>query len=485
MQQLDKDAVLAKIDGFGLAVNGGHQEQEIETALRRAGVRGFQRWALVTEESAGSRPGSLPFKKVLRVPSGPKNAEQVLARVSEVVPGRLGVIVAVINEKAPPGQIWDTVYFCANAPARARYVIAGETLYSLAEYCNMNCKATEQEWTDSDFQAVACTLYGYVSETHSGLHSLFLGKQAYERFLDSYYLEDLLGIRYYQRAPEKFYYMLYLALLYFRRAKGRLDLTELGATLWSTIDKIEYCHRRLRLDLNLGEVEWVSIELSDYFRRLSELLHPNCDLTFYDRWERFLRRDCAVAFSHLVTPYAFHDEDSVTSWLQRFGFCLWVNDFTLDATRHLRVNGKRWTLLPLRSMLTRLRNAGMEICYIDARDLDPEGQIKRTALVIYQKKRVVMDDYLRLVSDAGKESPVSPSDLRPFRFDPGDLWQKVIDDPSYFESCAERFSAGFAGASGIGPTEPYELKWGSAAGKSKLDEYLRQYAGAPVRPDNL
>lgn len=475
MQQLDKTTALAKFDGNALAVNGGCRDDDIAKALESAGCELSRQWALLTEDNASGFAGNTCFKTVIRIPRGPKNSEPVLKRVSEDI-SRLSMVVAVVNEDGPSDQIWDAAFFCANVPAHVRYVVSGANLYSLAEYCNMYCKPTEQEWTDSDSHAIACTLYGYVSKTHSGLHSLFLGKQAYERFIDSYYLEDLLDIRYYQRAPEKFYYMLYFALLYFRQLGEKLNLTELGATLWSTMDKIDYCHRQLQGSLRLEDVEWVSIELSDYLRRLSHLLHPVRDLTFYDRWERLLRRDSAVAFSHLVTPYAFRNEETVTSWLQRFGFCLWVNDFTLNATRHLRVNGKRWTLLPLSSMLTRLREAGMEIYYVDAVNLDPEGQIKRTALVVYQKERVVMEDYLRLISDVGNSSPISPSDFRPFCFDPSGLWEKIIDDDSYFENCANNFSAGFKGASAICPTAPYELTWNSTEAKSRVNEYIVNHA---------
>lgn len=471
MRPLGEGGIATALSGTGLIVGCGCGADEFARLLHAALGPVTANWMLVSDGPAPADAGR--FSSVITVPLGRRNNQQTIAQVAAAMPS-IGVIVLVIGTSVPPDQLWDSAFFCSNLPAPVRYVVHKDVLYPLAEYINIFCKPTEQEWISSDDEAVACTLYGNVGKNHSGLHSLFLGREAYERFIDSYYLQDMLGIRYYRRQPEKFYYMLYFALLQFHRRTGFANFSELGTTLWSTIDKIAYCHERLKSDLRFQDVEWIGIELSDYLRRLSHLLHPDCALTFFDRWHNFLRIDAQVGFSHLVTPYAFHDESAVTSWLKRFGFCLWVADFTLNTTRHLRVNGKQWSLLSLSSMLARLRGEGMSIMFVDAQNLDSEGQIKRTSLIVYDASRFAFDDYLRSLSEAGAAAAITASDFRPFEFDAATLWQKTIEDEAYFDRCAREFSAGFAGALALSPTKPYELRWSSPQVDDRVQEYLRQ-----------
>jgi hypothetical protein len=323
------DGRIAELSGTGLVVACGGTAEAFARSLSAALGPVTANWSLVSD-GAPLTPGSeQSFGATFTIPLGRRNNDVTIAQVAEALPS-IGAIVLVVGADVPSDQIWDSAFFCANLRAPLRYVVSGDELYPLAEYVNIFCKPSEREWVASDDEAVACTLYGNVGRSHSGLHSLFLGREAYERFIDSYYLQDMLGIRYYRRQPEKFYYMLYFALLQFHRRAGFANLSELGTTLWSTIDKVAYCHDRLKSDFPFEDVEWIGIELSDYLRRLSHLLHPDCALTFFDRWHNFRRHDAYVGFSHLVTPYAFHDEIAVTSWLKRFGFCLWVADFTLD-----------------------------------------------------------------------------------------------------------------------------------------------------------
>lgn len=471
MDQLGKGVIPTPQQGIALAIGCGCGSGEVANALRAAGCSLGAGWVLVTDQNAPDIMEKGDFPAVIRTPYGQKNNETVIAQLTAQAT-LVDAVVLVIGADVPQPRIWDMAFFCANLPSRNRYVIADNTIYLLSEFVNIFCKPTEQEWADSDGEAIACTLYGNVGKSHSGLHSLFLGKEAYERFIDSYYLEDLLKTKYYGHLPEKFYYMLYFALLYFQQRNEHVNFTELGATLWATMDKIDRCHLRLKMGVRPEQVEWISIELSDYLRRLSHLLHPDRNLTFFDRWQNFLRNDAKVGFSHLVTPYAFHDEHSVVGWVKKFGFCLWVNDFTLDTTRHLRVNGKKWTLLSLTSMLDHLRQAGMDVFYVDAQNLDAEGQIKRATLIVCDKNRFVFEDYLRLIADSAEDPVIGPADFRTFDFDPMSLWQKIIKDEAYFEKCANDFSAGFAGALAICPTEPYELRWSSPNVKNKIDSYL-------------
>jgi hypothetical protein len=474
MRRSDERSIVLPHDRAALVVACGCSASELADAVLRWSSSAIADWIVVADGKALETEGSAGFKAVVDIGSGPKNNERAIARVMTHTPS-IGATVLVIGEGVALDEAYDSAFFCANLPSTARYVAAAGTLLPLAKFINIECRATEQEWMESDASSITCTLYGNIGRDQSGLHSLFLGRQAYERFIDSYYLEDMLKIRYHGHRPEKFYYMLYFALLWFHRRGGRSNMTELGATMWSTIDKIAYCHQHLGLTLRLEDVEWISIELSDYLRRLSHILHAELDLTFFDRWQSFHRSDAQVGFSHVVTPYAFHDESDVASWLKKFGFCLWVSDFTLKATRHWRVNGKSWTVLSLQSMLMRLQAQGMKVVFVDGQNLDPEGQIKRTALIVYDESRFDFGDYLQSLALAGDDSVIAASDFRPFDFEPKNLWDKIVDDEAYFDQCAHDFSVGFAGALALSRTGPYELRWYPPQVQERVGEYLRTY----------
>jgi len=376
---------------------------------------------------------------------------------------------------ASPSDSLFTEYalFGANIPARHRFVLSDSSTQPLEKYINMHCKPTESEWAESDGDNIACTLYGNVGQRNSGLHSLFLGKSAYEKFIDSYYLDDLIKTKYTGYHPEKFYYIIYFALVCCQKTNPSVAFTELGATLWGTIDKIDICHSKLNLSYDVQNVEWNSIELSDYLRKLSHLLHQNLNLNYFDKWQNYLRKDVEIGFSHLVSPYAFHDEISTINWVKSFGFCLWVNDFTFSEIKHLKVNGKAWTLLPLKSTIDHLKQSNLGVYLIDSKSIDPEGQIKRISMVIFDKDKFSIDQYFDLIKSEHNLSHLRPEDFRNFDFDPSGLWEKFTDDPDYFSKCAQLFSAGFAGALAITPTKPYEFKWVSTSLASRIKEHLK------------
>lgn len=468
---MNKSDANPTVTGACLAIAGDLPSEGIASVLRSFGYTPEINWTLLTEKVASSEDAAQGFSSVIELDDYILDIGETLNKIlrKESV---FHHVALIMGNDATEADFTKHVVLGANIPAKHRLVIQGGKTYPLNKYINIHCKPSEKDWAESDGETIACTLYGHIGKKSSGLHSVFLGKSAYERFIDSYYLDDLLKTKYKGYQPEKFYFILYFALVCYQKAKINAAFTELGATLWGTIDKIEICHLQLDLPYSVNGVEWNSIELSDYLRQLSHLLHPNLNLNYFDKWKNYYRKDVEIGFSHLVSPYALHDEKSTIDWIKSFEFCLFVSDFTLTSLRHLKVNGKTWTLLPLKSLVENLRKANFGIYLIDARDLDPERQIKRTSLVIYNREKFSIDQYISLINSPENQSPVSINDFRNLDFDPANLWDKLVDDPNYFTKCAESFSAGFAGALAITPTGPYEFKWSSSKLASRVKEHL-------------
>ena len=459
--------------GAGLIIAIDCDAEDVKYSVTSHGIKETSTWGLLTIGINQRNLNTSDFSYIKHIEGDIKNSEDGVSHITSIVP-LVNTIILCVDRNVGDERLMNYALLCANMPASQRVIITNKNIYSIPKYINTNCKPSEAEWAESDGSSIACTLYGNIGNSNSGLHSAYLGKMAYERFIDSYYLDDFLKTAYIGYEPEKFYYILYFALVCLQKDKSNISFTELGATLWATINKIDLCNSKLGCAYDNSNVEWNSIELSDYLRRLSHLLHNNLKLNFFDRWQNYHRSDVEIGFSHLVSPYAFHDIDSTINWVKRFRFCLWVNDFTLSSTVHLKVNGKSWTLLSLESTLIRLNDLGFDVYLIDAHNLDPEGQIKRASLVVIDKSSFSMDDYLSVIDSLSERCALSSSDFRFFNFKPADLWDKVITDVNYFKKCAKNFSAGFAGALAITPTKPYEFRFSSPKLGDKVSNYLRE-----------
>jgi hypothetical protein len=473
MSLANDSIILPSHNGSGLIIAIDCEAEDLKNSLTLHGVKETKTWGLLTNKINKQNLNQCRFSYILNFEGDINNTEEGVAFITAQT-SLANTIILCIGRNVEHDRSINYALLCANLPASQRFIIIDENFYSISKYINIHCKPSETEWVESDGSSIACTLYGNIGTTNSGLHSAYLGKRAYERFIDSYYLDDFLKTAYIGYEPEKFYYILYFALVCFQNKKSNISFAELGATLWATIDKIDLCNSKLNCGYDNTNIEWNSIELSDYLRRLSHLLHKNLKLNFFDRWQNYHRSDVEIGFSHLVSPYAFHDIDSTINWVRKFRFCLWVNDFTLSSTFHLKVNGKRWTLLPLEYTLKALHDLGLDVYLVDAHNLDPEGQIKRASLVVIEKNSFSMDDYLSIVDTASEHCALNRNDFQFFNFEPADLWDEVIKDSNYLTKCAEVFSAGFAGALAITPTEPYEFRFSS----SKLDEKIINYLGA-------
>lgn len=472
MSLISGSVIVSPQHGAGLIIAIDCDVEGVKNSLMSLGIKETSAWGLLSIGFNHHSLNEAGFAYVLHTDGDIKNSEDGVSSVVSMVP-LVEKIVLCVGSNVDDERLMNYALLCANMPARQRVVIVGGNVYSVPKYINTNCRPSEAEWVESDGSSIACTLYGNIGGSNSGLHSAYLGKMAYERFIDSYYLDDFLKTAYIGYEPEKFYYILYFALVYLQKESSNISFTELGATLWATIDKVDLCNSRLGCGYDRLNVEWNSIELSDYLRRLSHLLHSDLRLNFFDRWQNYHRADVEIGFSHLVSPYAFHDVDSTINWVKKFRFCLWVNDFTLSSTVHLKVNGKSWTLLPLEATLGQLNDLGLDVYLVDAQNLDPEGQIKRVSLIVVDKRKFSMDDYLGIVDLLGEGCALNTSDFRFFNFKPVDLWGKVITDVNYFKKCAESFSAGFAGALAITPTKPYEFLFSSQKLDDKVSSYLK------------
>lgn len=386
--------------------------------------------------------------------------------------GPIHAVIAVLGEDVLHNNYKNVTNLCANIPAVYRFVVTKDlAIESLSKYCNTYQDASEKEWLNHDESTTTCAIFGFVSAHKSGICRMSFGKEAYEKSQGAAYFDDLLQVRYYNNPSEQYYYYLYALIVWLQRNGCTVNFTELGATYFAAIDKIDRCERCCKLGIELDKVEWISIEMSAYFRRVSEMLHPERRLIFFGNHRDFNRIDAQIAFSNTVGSYAFDNIEGFVDWLCYFRLFLVREYFLKDRTISFNNLGKKFALFSLSDFADLLAERGwlLQVMEVENQALS-DDKVKKCSILGVRadlKQRDTLSDLIRTCAPETKPQPVDADWLQ-------STWGAVSHDHDFedMKPTLDRFLAGLSGTMEICNTTEFELRFSSSVADAKLANYL-------------
>lgn len=224
------------------------------------------------------------------------------------------------------------------------------------------------------------SLLGAVSQdkqTKPLLHYAMFGKRAYEGFQAGYYLQDLQRLRRWRELVQAPFLLLYLAIDAI--AAERVEFIELGSTLYAAYEKFENCRNYLQKDhdgaasnVAAGKIQFIGIEMSEYFRGLAAMLHPGVSIRQYSsHLEVPPPQMPRVVFSLGVANYAFLDTAEFVDWIAQGRVTVVRERFTLDSDHVTNAIGKRFTCFSLPEFRSALGRRGLQVSLLSFAEAQP------------------------------------------------------------------------------------------------------------------
>jgi hypothetical protein len=229
-------------------------------------------------------------------------------------------------------------------------------------------------WYQKDPEEYTITLFGQVSPNRRPkfLRALY-GKEAYECAVGYEYLKQMIEART-RHSPKDiingtpYFPYVYLALKAFDNQ--RCEFIELGSSLFFSIERVLAHEKNCKLGLHIDRIDFIGIELSDFFSGLATLLHENQTISHYKDWREVPSpMTNRIAYSWCVPNYAFDNAEDYIQWLMqsRFTYCAlycskkeaFLGTFT----------GKRCLFFDAGEIERQLRSKGYTMCNIDSRTL--------------------------------------------------------------------------------------------------------------------
>jgi len=236
----------------------------------------------------------------------------------------------------------------------------------------------EDEWSEVDdpskLKSTAVLLFGDIMPGRRAKgRGVFFGQEAYEGYCLVYYLRELLGIREAPHIARSLGMMHHLAMDYIYAGAATIAdkgiyFQEVGATLYSMIDRLDAMEKLHRKGVNIEKIMFASVEMSKYFRLASKALHPTCNLVLAENLSEVPRLGInKVNYSYMATSYAFDSTDEFIAWLDQ-GKCsvmtAWCS--TTDDEFQSETFGKNITLFSFPEIHRRLAETGHRVIMLDA-----------------------------------------------------------------------------------------------------------------------
>jgi hypothetical protein len=218
----------------------------------------------------------------------------------------------------------------------------------------------------------AISVFGSVAEDGANPHThySFYGLPAYEAFTAYYYLQDLFRLRRFARLVQPAFMLLYLAAQSIKAR--RIELLELGSTLYAAYQKLQNCENALIGDEGwrlfgrpsiMGKMRFLGVEVSNLLRQLSLALHEHVPITIYKDWRDVPAPEYPrLSMSLGVCNYAFEDSATLARWLQLSRLSFIRERFVIGrADTVYPVLGKRFTCFDLEKMPRELATRGLKL----------------------------------------------------------------------------------------------------------------------------
>jgi len=145
-------------------------------------------------------------------------------------------------------------------------------------------------------------------------------------------------------------------------------LQDIGATLFSLIDRVEAMEKMHHFNVKIREIMFVTVEQSKYFQLASKALHPDCNLLLTDKIEDagdFGRN--IVSYSYMATSYAFDSTMAFVDWLAKSRFSMMIAWCSENEDEfNSETFGKRITLFSFPVIVAEMEKRGKKVTLLSA-----------------------------------------------------------------------------------------------------------------------
>jgi len=147
-------------------------------------------------------------------------------------------------------------------------------------------------------------------------------------------------------------------------SSAKIVVEEIGSTLFATIDKLEKSCRSSGLSIPARSICYRGVEVSDLFARVSQLLHPQAQMTLFSDWKQLPPTERATTFarSYQATSYAFDDTPELAAWMTRASSGLhgvWLSLGNKD--EEIKAHGKKALFFSIEQLCPLLNSAGFAV----------------------------------------------------------------------------------------------------------------------------
>lgn len=229
----------------------------------------------------------------------------------------------------------------------------------------------DREWYQDIPKGHTAMIYGEVSEIGPPRHvQAYFGQEAYEMLQMQIYMKELLRV---EDEPDYLCWSPGFGLLWaamevlatsarFRspQKNEKLQLEEIGSTLFATINKLIKARSRYGGSFDPEGLRYVGIEPSKIFARTAELLHPAVEVHHYADWTDLPTVEAPViSRSYQATSYAFRTTRDLCSWVFRSHCSLHGLWFSPAGDDHIiNAHGKRLALFSLNTLCSEAKDRG-------------------------------------------------------------------------------------------------------------------------------
>lgn len=232
------------------------------------------------------------------------------------------------------------------------------------------------------------------------VYDLRTGQQAYEFFMVSRYLKDIMA---YKTGKVRLIHhkedlvdntKKYAALVACKRALSPLVFYEVGSSLMGVIDSLEYLNKRFKM-LNIKKTRFLGVDNSDIMNFGASVIHNNYYLKLY---EKIKLVKCDLFFAKGVSLlYAFSDEKLFCDVLKKSKISIFDYTFSLkDSIKDNIGTGKKVTFLSLDKCKKQLQGSGRELVLFPSKRIDTKSKEKVSYECVYGDKKTIKK-YLKLL----------------------------------------------------------------------------------------
>lgn len=170
---------------------------------------------------------------------------------------------------------------------------------------------------------------------------------------------------------------------------------ELGQTLFGCIEAMEFCQALMRqtgvdfTEINLRNVEWCGVDISDFFNKLALIMHNNYTMYTFDTINSIVGIKDVFFAKGVTLLYAIRDIEQLFSLLDTGRICLFDYSFSLEEEQEIVIgSGKVLKYLKFNDFVNRLKGSPRALYLKKGCSFVDKGNVRITIDCLYADEHI-------------------------------------------------------------------------------------------------